>query len=570
MARENWTSSIGFILASAGSAIGLGNIWKFPYVAGKNGGGSFVLVYVLCVLLIGLPVMCAEMLIGRHTRRNVINAMGKVELIARQPALRWGLVGLAVALAGILAGQQAWGLCGLTVAAALAFGIKGFAVLGWICTGVALAILSYYAVVGGWIVDYLWRSISGGLCLVGESTAEAAKHSEGIFGGYIANPWRVLVGFVVFMGLTGAVILGGIRSGIERVSKVLMPLLFVLLVVVIVRSVTLPGAAAGVSFLLRPTMAGFTPQVLLMALGQAFFSLSLGMAITVTYGSYLHREHNVLRAAGWVAVLDTLAALLGGLAIFPAVFAAGLNPSAGPGLIFGALPATFAAMPLGNFWAACFFFMLLIAAVTSSASLLECGATVFIERLRRGHRRGSRRVSVIIGFGLCTLLGLLTVFSTVDWAQLPALVARGMAWMCGALMRGSWFDTLDNFASNWVLPFTALGIALLVGWAWTPRRAAPELLASGEEPKLPRWFLRYGHYELADWAQGRKGFSMVLLAAWGGLIRWVAPVAIVIVFLNSSGLLERPEAPAAEPVAAEVPAEAPAEMPAEMPAEATP
>ena len=551
MARENWTSSIGFILASAGSAIGLGNIWKFPYVAGENGGGTFVLVYVLCVALIGLPVMCAEMLIGRHTRRNVINAMGKIELLSRSRVARWVLVGLSLALAGVLAGEQAWGLCAAALFAAGAFGWKGFAALGWVCTGVALAILSYYAVVGGWIVDYLWRALSGSLCLAGESTAQAALDSGAAFGAYAGNPWRVLVGFVIFMGLTGAVILGGIQAGIERVSKVLMPALFVLLLVVIVRSVTLPGALAGVDFLLRPRVEGFSPRVVLMALGQAFFSLSLGMAITVTYGSYLHREHNVLRAAGWVAALDTLAALLGGMAIFPAVFAAGLSPSGGPGLIFGALPATFSAMPLGNVWAACFFFMLLIAAVTSSASLLECGATVFIERLRSGHRRGSRRRAVLIGFAGCTGLGLLTVFSTVDWAFLPWL-QKGVAWATGGLMQGSWFDTLDNFASNWVLPFTALGIALLVGWAWTPRRAAVELLASGEEPRLPRALLAFGHYALPEWAAGRKGFPLVLLALWGVLIRWVAPIGIVLVFLNSTGLLTlpaaapAPEAPAVE------------------------
>lgn len=546
MARENWTSSIGFILASAGSAIGLGNIWKFPYVAGENGGGSFVLVYVLCVALIGLPVMCAEMLIGRHTRRNVINAMGKVELIAHDRRTRWVLCALAGAMTALFVAQGAWALVAAGFFAMWSFWKKGFAALGWVCTGVALAILSYYAVVGGWIVDYIWRAVSGTLCLTGETTAQAAADSGAIFGAFITNPWRVLVGFVIFMGLTGAVILGGIQSGIERVSKVLMPALLLLLLVVIVRSVTLPGAMAGVSFLLKPTAAGFSPRVLLMALGQAFFSLSLGMAITVTYGSYLHRDHNVLRAAGWVAVLDTLAALLGGLAIFPAVFAAGLSPSGGPGLIFGALPATFSAMPLGNVWAACFFFMLLIAAVTSSASLLECGATVFIERLRRGHRRGSRRTAVAIGFAFCTAFGLLTVFSTANWEMLPGL-ERAVRAGLGALAQGSWFDTLDNFASNWVLPFTALGIALLVGWAWTPRRAASELLASGEEPKLPRWFLAFGHYALADWAQGRKGFPMMLLVLWGVLIRWVAPIAIVLVFLNSTGVLDFTKSESAPP-----------------------
>lgn len=520
MSRENWTSSIGFILASAGSAIGLGNIWKFPYVAGQNGGGSFVLVYVLCVLLIGLPVMCSEMLIGRHTRRNVINAMGKVEHIANGSPVRFALSVLAAGMAVAFTLMEAWLMVGVALFAVWAFARRGFAAIGWVCTAVALAILSYYAVVGGWIVEYIWRAVTGGLAAHvpgAELSAEASQiavESGKSFGAYIGDPWRVLIGFVVFMALTGAVILGGIRSGIERVSKILMPALFVLLLIVIVRSVTMPGAWEGVAFLLKPTSAGFTPKVVLMALGQAFFSLSLGMAITVTYGSYLHKDQNILRAAGWVGVLDTLAALLGGLAIFPAVFAVGLKPSSGPGLIFGALPATFAEMWGGAIWATCFFVMLLIAAVTSSASLLECGATVFIERFRRGHKRGSRRTAVLTGFVICTIMGLLTVFSTADWSHLPWL-ERGVRACMGSLTQGSWFDTLDNFASYWCLPFTALAITLLVGWVWTPRRAAPELLATGEGDTFPRW----------------------ILLAWGLLVRWVAPIAIILVFLNSTGFL---------------------------------
>ena len=519
MARENWTSSIGFILASAGSAIGLGNIWKFPYMAGENGGGTFVLVYVLCVAFIGLPVMCSEMLIGRHTRRNVINAMGKVEHLAGTTPVRFVLSVLSASLAVLFATLQAWLPAAVAIFGVWAFARRGFAALGWVCTAVALAILSYYAVVGGWIVEYIWRAASG--ALAPEVTAGAAGDAAAMaqaagtaFGAYVADPWRVLVGFVIFMALTGVVLLGGIQAGIERMSKILMPALFILLLVVIVRSVTLPGAWEGIVFLLKPTAAALTPKVVLMALGQVFFSLSLGMAITVTYGSYLHKEHNILRAAGWVGVLDTLAALLAGLAIFPAVFAVGLEPTQGPGLIFGALPAVFDAMWLGPVWATCFFVMLLIAAVTSSVALLECGATVFIERLRHGHRRCSRRKAVFIGFVLCTLMGLLAVFSTADWSRMPAF-GRVMDACMGDLSLGNWFDTLDNFASNWCLPFTALAITLLVGWVWTPRRAAPELLAAGEEGRFPAWIPRL----------------------WGFLVRWVSPIGIILVFLNLTGLL---------------------------------
>ncbi|MBQ9694183.1 MAG: sodium-dependent transporter, partial [Kiritimatiellae bacterium] len=463
MARENWTSSIGFILASAGSAIGLGNIWKFPYMAGENGGGTFVFVYLLCVFLIGLPVMCSEMFVGRFTRRNVINALGKVEQTSNSSLGRWMLCILSGAAAVLFVTIEAWLLVAVSVFGIWAFARKGFAALGWVCCALSFVILSYYAVVGGWIVEYIWRSFTasfGGID--GATTTEVAQQAGAVFGQYIKNPQRVLVGYLIFMGLTGAIILGGIQAGIERVSKILMPALFVLLLVVIVRSVTLPGAWNGVVFLLKPTAEAFTPKVIMMALGQAFFSLSLGMAITVTYGSYLNKQQSILRAAGWVGILDTLAALLAGLAIFPAVFSVGLEPSSGPGLIFGALPATFAAMPLGAVWATCFFIMLLIAAVTSSASLLECMATVLIERMRKRHQRASRRTAVTIALSTCTVLGLLSVFSTANWSVMPCL-QKVVKWSLGSLTLGSWFDTVDNLASNWGLPFAALGIALLIG-----------------------------------------------------------------------------------------------------------
>ena len=519
MSRENWTSSLGFILASAGSAIGLGNVWKFPYVAGQHGGGTFVLVYVLCVALVGLPVMCAEMLIGRAARRNVINAMGKAERLSARPGVRYALAALFGGLAVAFAQADAWLLAALALVGTWAVGRFGFSAVGWICAGLAMAILSYYAVVGGWLVEYLWRALSGTLTAPLSApepgvpeVVQVAKASQTAFGAYLTSPWRVLAGFLVFMALTGAVIWGGIQKGIERVSRVLMPALFILMLAVIVRSVTLPGAWEGVVFLFRPTRAALEPQVVLMALGQAFFSLSLGMAITVTYGSYLKREQNIFKAAGFVGLLDTLAALLAGLAIFPAVFAVRLEPSSGPGLVFGALPATFSAMWLGRFWAVCFFVMLLIAAVTSSASLLECGATIFIERLRRGHRRCSRSVAVLIGFALCSLMGTLSVVSTADWSNLPG-VRRVSECCLGSLAGASWFDMLDNLCSNWGLPLTALSITLLIGWGWSPRRALPAL-CGGKEP--PRWVL---------WL-------------WVALVRWIAPAAIVLVFFNASGLME--------------------------------
>lgn len=503
MARENWGSSLGFILAAAGSAIGLGNIWKFPYMAGQNGGGSFVLVYVLCVLLIGLPVMCSEILIGRMTRRNVINAMGKLERMAKQRFARGVLVGLSFLLVVVFGCMEAWGLMVGSLLLGWGFFQRGFAMVGWVCTIVALMILSYYAVVGGWIVEYIWRSLSNAL-----TTGEG-------FGVYIATPSKVLPSFLIFMLLTGIVVWGGIQKGIELASKILMPLLFILLLVVIARSVTLPGAMEGVRFLFKPTAEAFTPKVCLMALGQAFFSLSLGMAITVTYGSYMKRSQNILRSALFVGALDTMAALLAGLAIFPAVFAVGQAPTGGPGLIFGVLPTVFESMFMGPLWATCFFLMLLFAAVTSSASLLECGATVVIERFRLGREKMPRSKAVAFGFVGCTLMGLLTVYSTCDWSALPSLEGA-VQWVMGHLMQGSWFDTLDNFASNWCLPLVAFVTVLLVGWVWNPQKLAPKLLACGEKVATYHW----------------------VLLTWCFLVRWIAPIGILIVFLSSSGVLK--------------------------------
>lgn len=532
MARETWTSSFGFILAAAGSAIGLGNAWRFPYMAGQNGGGTFVLVYVLCVLLVGLPVLCAEMVIGRHTHRNIINAMGKVESLSGNRWVRYLLCVFSAALAVVFGSAHAWLPMALALFGIFAFAKKGFAAIGWLATGAALAILSYYAVIGGWVIDYIWRSVSGSL-MVADPNA---------FTDYLSNPLRVCIGLLIFMVITAGVILGGIQSGIERMSKILMPSLFILLLVVIARSVTLPGAWDGIVFLFKPTAAAFSPKVVLMALGQAFFSLSLGMSIMVTYGSYLGREQNVLKSALCVGALDTCAALLCGLAIFPAVFATGQDPAAGPGLIFNVLPETFRSMWLGPVWATCFFIMLLIATVTSAISLLECWVTVGIERVRRSHRRGSRMTHTLWGLVGITLLGLLTAISTLDWSMAPWLEKITRPLM-GELTFGNWLDTLDNFASNWCLPFAALAATLLVGWCWLPRRAAPELLAAGEEWTFPRWILRL----------------------WGLLVRWVAPIVIVLIFLNLTGFLnfdrdDTPPPPAEETVQPSSPVEAPADQ----------
>ncbi len=511
--RELWNSKIGFILASAGGAIGLGNIWKFPYVTGQNGGGAFVLVYLFCVLLLGLPIMCSEMLIGRHTHRNVINAMGKIDLVARRNKITplIALLTFASLLGALyLFSIQSWLLGTTLVVASWGFYRRGFMMLGWLGAIVAFSIMTYYGVIGGAILDYIVRALSGGL------NVATPKMAEEIFTGYINTPWRVLAGFVAFNVATGFIILGGVRAGIERVSKVLMPVLLILLLVVIVRSVTLDGAMEGVVFFLKPDLSKITGDVFLAALGQAFFSLSLGMAITITYGSYLGKKENIINSSLWVGLLDTIAALLAGLAIFPAVFAMGLEPGGGPGLIFHTLPATFNQIPggMGWVWAALFFIMLTIAALTSAASILETIVSIVLDRMRVKRARFSRKTATIMALVAASLVGCLSVFSFASWEHFPTLKSVVGFLVGDFFLKGSWFDTLDNVISNWCLPVVALGVVLLVGWEWKAEIAAKELLPEGDQT-FPKWTVRL----------------------WCFLVRFICPISIILVFLSSAGLL---------------------------------
>ncbi len=419
--REHWASRIGFIFAAAGSAVGLGNVWRFPYITGENGGGVFLIVYLAIVFTLGISIMIAELVIGRAAQRNPVGACR-------------------------------------------ALGGRYWAGLGYLGLLSGFLILSFYCVIAGWTLSYAWKLATGGL---GDNPAQA-------FQTFVAAPTETIPAAAAFMILTVAVVLGGVKGGIERANLVLMPLLFAILVALAVRAVTLPGARAGLEFYLAPDFSTFGIGTLTEALGQAFFSLSIGLGAMITYGSYLDREQNIPRAAGWVVGLDTLAAILAGFAILPAVFAAGLSSETGPGLAFVILPTVFATMPLGTLFGTLFFVLLAIAALTSSISLLEPLVAYFIEE------HGLRRAAATVAVGFAAfMLSVPSSLSLGPWADYTVF-GKGV------------LDFLDALTAGIMLPAGGLLIAIFVGWVLGPRAIAELGLSSGRSrfASIWLWILR--------------------------------------------------------------------------------
>lgn len=420
-ARENWGSRFGFIMAAAGSAIGLGNIWRFPYITGTNGGGAFLLIYLGIVVAFGVSLALAEMVVGRTAQRNPVGAFRALG------GPRWAGVGFI----GVFTG---------------------------------FAILSFYIVVAGWTLAYVVDAARGDLI------SSDPKVLESTFGAFVSDPVQPIVYAGIFMALTAAIVVGGIAKGIERWNKILMPALFVILLVLVVRSLTLPGAAKGLAFYLVPDFSKVSARTFYDAISQVFFSLSIGMGTLLTYGSYLSKKENLPSAALTVVLLDTSAAVLAGLMILPAVFAFGFNPSAGPGLTFITLPAVFASMPFGNLFGALFFTLLAIAALTSAISILEPMVAYFVDEHHLDRRR-----TVIVASVICFLLGV------------PASLSFGM-WNGFTLFGKNWFDLMDFLSNNILLPVGGLLTALFVGWAWA-KPAAHHLSNEGElrQPWSPLW-----------------------------------------------------------------------------------
>lgn len=436
--RDQWGSRFGFIMAAAGSAIGLGNIWRFPYITGKFGGAAFVLIYLAVVLIIGMSVMLAEFVIGRNAQSDAVGSFRKL-------------------------GGGAWPLVGW---------------MGFFC---GFVILSYYAVIAGWTVAYMFKSL-GGLM----SEAAAGKAGD-VFGAFVSDPVQSIAYHVVVMAITTGIIYKGISGGIEKCCKILMPALFVLLLVLIVRSVTLPGSGAGLEFYLKPDLSKITNQAILAAVGQGFFSLSLGMGCMITYGSYLSKKEYLPSIARTVVLLDTSVAILAGFVIFPAVFAFGIEPGAGPGLTFVTLPAVFAKMPMGAIFSFAFFLLLFIAALTSAISLLEVVVTYCIDQLRWNRAKAA----IIMGTAIA-LLGIPSALSV--GGHIPQVAGK------------DFLDAADFITNNVIMPLGGIFISVFVGWIWADGAKA----------------------EITD--NGKLAFPFYTVWLW--ICRVVAPVSIAWIFIT--------------------------------------
>ena len=442
----HWSSRMAFILAVTGSAVGLGNIWRFPYVVGENGGGAFVLVYLACVVVVGMPVMMSEILMGRRGRRNPIKTM---EMLGAEEGKsgNWKVVGAMGVLAGVL-------------------------------------ILSYYAVIGGWTLAYVLKSGSGAFADAGAAVVTSIRDE------FLGSWTTVGLYHTIFMGLTIFVVARGVERGLEQAVRFMVPALLLLMVVLLGYSITSGYFGQGVSFLFSPDWSKLTWDTVLTAMGQAFFTLSIGMGAVMAYGAYLPEETSIPGSATAVAISDTSIALLAGLVIFPIVFANGLDPAAGPGLVFITLPLAFGQMPGGVFFATIFFVLLTFAAWTSAISLMEPAVAWIMERFSKSRAQAAVIVGLLIwavGFG--TVLSFNELENFTFW-------------------RGTIFDNLDHLTLNIMLPLGGVLIVVFAGWVMCRNSTADELGGAGTIYKL-----------------------------WRFLARVVAPVGILFVFLKAVGLL---------------------------------
>ncbi|MDE0960816.1 MAG: sodium-dependent transporter [Planctomycetota bacterium] len=452
--RGQWSSRWGFILASAGCAIGLGNIWKFPYITGENGGGLFVLIYLGCIALIGLPIMLAEVLLGRATQKSPVGAYRD-------------------------------------------FSCKGspWVIPGWIGVMTGFIILSYYSVVAGWALHYTWLSLQGGF------SGMDAEQISSTFGSVFSNGTLNLGWHSAFMLMTVAVVIGGVRSGVERIARILMPLLFVMLLVLLGLAMQSDGFSEAFSFVFSPDASKLTRAGVLEALGHSFFTLSLGMGAMITYGSYLKKKEDIVSAVVVISILDTVIALVACLVLFPIIFSFGMEPKAGPGLVFVSLPIAFSQMAGGAVWATVFFALLVFAALTSAISMLEVVVSTIIDETRIKRTPATLLCGAAIYlFGIPSALSGTDGFAGEGFKKTTAVVF-------GEDQGKNWFDTFDYLASNWLLPLGGLMIAVFVAYR------------AGE-------------------AARRKGFEegtrfQNLYVAWLLLLRYLVPIGVVAVLLHA-------------------------------------
>jgi len=441
-----WSSRMMFILAATGSAVGLGNIWKFPYITGENGGGAFVLVYLLCIAMIGVPIMMSEVMLGRRGRQSPINTMATLAAEAGKPKI-WSMLGWFGVIAGFL-------------------------------------ILSYYSVIAGWALSYVFRTASG---MFEGVTADGANS---IFTALVSDPEKLLAWHTIFMTATTFVVARGVKNGLEKTISFLMPMLFALLIILAFYSMSTGYFMQGASFLFSPDFSKLTAQSVLTAMGHAFFTLSLGMGAIMVYGSYLPQNTSIAKASILIALADTVVALLAGLVIFPIVFANSLEPGAGPGLIFQTLPIAFGQMEAGVLIGTLFFVLLVFAAWTSSISLIEPAVTWLVEN------HGMNRIYASVSIGMATwFVGLGSMLSFNVWSE-------------HRLFGLNFFDFLDYLTANIMLPLGGLFIVIFAGWIMKTEASKNELNTT------------------------KTGYNIWLI-----LSRFVAPVAVMVVFLSAIGVI---------------------------------
>ncbi|MEK5186029.1 sodium-dependent transporter [Solibacillus sp. FSL R5-0691] len=434
--RDQFTSKIGFILAAAGSAIGLGAIWKFPYMAGTNGGSVFIILFVICTVLIGLPILIAEFMIGRRGQKDPITSFKE-----QAPNKPWFMIGWI----GLVA-------CGL--------------------------ILSFYSVVGGWILSYILRAISFSL------TGQGVNFGT-LFSDIIANPWEVLIAQAAFMLLTLFIVQAGIKNGIETASKWMMPILFLFFILLFIRSITLDGAMEGVKFMFIPDWSYMNGDTLMLALGQAFFSLSIGVAAMITYASYLSKKEKIVTSAVNVASMNIAISLLAGLVIFPAVFALGFSPTEGPGLVFIMIPAVFEQLPFGGFLLLVFFILLLFATVTSAIALLEVVVSIGIREKTAQRKKAS--------WLLAAMIFIIGIPSALSFGILSDIT----------IFERSIFDFVDYVTSAILMPIGAFLTSIFAGYYYSKKISREEMQA-----------------------------SPVVYNCWLFIVRYVAPLSIAAIFIN--------------------------------------
>ncbi|MGD6898740.1 sodium-dependent transporter [Bacillus infantis] len=444
MEKQKWGTKIGFILSAAGSAIGLGAIWKFPYMTGIGGGGAFFLVFILFTLFIGLPILLAEFVIGRSTQKEAVAAYKSIA-----PGSLWPWVGrMGVAACFLL--------------------------------------LSFYSVIGGWILIYLWYALSGKLWSEG-------LNFEAVFGDAISDPLLAAGAQLVFILLSVLIVSRGVQGGLEKVNKYFMPALFIMFLALIARSLSFDNAIEGVKFFLQPDFGKMTPDVFLYALGQSFFSLSVGVSVMVTYSSYLSKKENITKAAFSITGLTLLIALLAGLAIFPAIFSFGMEPEEGPGLLFIVLPAIFSKIAFGEFFFILFLLLFFFAALTSAISMLEINVAA------AGKKAGRTKASILFGL-LIFAAGIPSALSFGEWSDI-------------LIFGRTFFDSADYLVSNILLPLGALFITIFVPWRMDRNTLVKEL-------------------------QAGSGMARRLFAFWLLLLKYAVPAAIIIVFLNGTGIIK--------------------------------